>query len=167
MKLLLSHGDRDIAAEIEPEGSGYAVTLDGRRVIAQGSVGAAMRLLLDGRPLEASARRDGLDIVVELRGRAYRFRARDARAPKLQRRGGGADLARGELHAPMPGLVVDVLAQVGDTVAAGTPLVVVEAMKMQNALVAPVSGRVAAVAVKPGVAVDSGQLLITVTAEEV
>ena len=104
--------------------------------------------------------------MVELRGRAYRFRARDARAPKLARRGGGADLARGELHAPMPGLVVGLLAQVGDVVVAGTPLVVVEAMKMQNALVAPVSGRVAAIAVKPGVAVDSGQLLVTVAAEE-
>src|SRR5678816_3336111 len=119
MKLLLTHGDREIAAEIEPSGSGYSLTLDGRRVLVEGMVGPSMRLLLDGRPVEATARRDGADVVVELRGRAYRFRPRDARAPKLARRGGGADLARGELHAPMPGLVVEVLAQVGDEVAAG------------------------------------------------
>jgi len=37
---------------------------------------------------------------------------------------------------------------------------------MQNALVAPVSGRVAAIAVKPGVPVETGQLLVTVSAEE-
>jgi len=167
MKLVLLHGDREIAAEIEPAERGYAVTLDGRRVAAEGSVGPAMRLLLDGRPVDATARREGLDVVVELRGRAYRFRARDARAPKLAPRGGGSDLARGELHAPMPGLVVDILVQVGETVAAGSPLIVVEAMKMQNALVAPVSGKVAAIAVKPGVAVETGQLLITVAADAV
>jgi biotin carboxyl carrier protein len=44
--------------------------------------------------------------------------------------------------------------------------VVVEAMKMQNALVAPVNGRIAAIAVKPGQPVETGQLLITVSAEE-
>jgi biotin carboxyl carrier protein len=165
MKLLLARGEREIAAEIEPMAGGYALTLDGRRVMVEGTVGASMRVLLDGRPVDATARREGLDVVVELRGRAYRFRPRDARAPKLTRRGGGADLARGELHAPMPGLVVEVLTQVGEEVAAGTPLVVVEAMKMQNALVATVSGRVTAIAVKPGTAVDSGQLLLTVTAE--
>jgi len=38
---------------------------------------------------------------------------------------------------------------------------------MQNALVAPVSGKVAAIAVKPGVAVETGQLLITVAADAV
>lgn len=165
MKLLLIHGEREIAAEIEPVGSGYAVTLDGRRVTAEGAVGAAMRLLLDGRPVDATARREGQDVVVDLRGRAYRFRTRDARAPKLTRRGAGSDVARGELHAPMPGLVVDILVQVGETVAAGAPMIVVEAMKMQNALVAPLGGRVAAIAVKPGVAVETGQLLITVAAD--
>ena len=166
MKLLLVQGEREIAVEIEPKASGYALTVDGRPVTAEGSVGPSMRLLLDGRPVEATARRDGLDVVVELRGRAYRFRARDARAPKLARRGGGADLARGELHAPMPGLVVEVLAEVGDSIEAGAPLVIVEAMKMQNALVAPVSGRVSSVSVKAGVAVETGQLLATVTAAE-
>ena len=108
----------------------------------------------------------GIDVVGDWRGRASLSRARAAPAPKLARRGGGADLARGELHAPMPGLVVEVLAEVGDMVEAGAALVVVEAMKMQNALVAPVSGRVATIAVKPGVAVETGQLLATVSAVE-
>jgi biotin carboxyl carrier protein len=45
-------------------------------------------------------------------------------------------------------------------------VIVVEAMKMQNALPAPLSGRVAAIAVTPGTAVDSGALLLTITPEE-
>ena len=115
--------------------------------------------------VEASARREGLDIVVELRGRAYTFRPRDSRAPKLARRRAGADLARGEVHAPMPGLVVEVLVQAGDPVEAGQPVVIVEAMKMQNELAAPIKGHVARVPVAPGAAVDAGQLLIAIEPE--
>jgi biotin carboxyl carrier protein len=165
MKLLLQQDDRERAAEVEASGTGYAVAIDGRRVAVEGTVGAALRVRLDDRPVEATARRDGDDVVVELGGRSYRFRTRDARAPRLARRGRGSDLARGELHAPMPGLVVEVLARVGDEVEAGRPLVVVEAMKMQNAFVAPVSGRVASISVTPGTPVESGQLLVTVHAE--
>ncbi|HEX7077632.1 MAG TPA: biotin/lipoyl-containing protein [Candidatus Eisenbacteria bacterium] len=165
MKLLLGRGDRERTAEVVPEGAGFAVTIDGHRVAVDGTVGAAMRVRLDGRPVEAFASRDGAEVVVEIAGRAYRFRTRDARAPKLGRRGGGRDLARGELHAPMPGLVVEVLARVGDEVEAGRPVVVVEAMKMQNAFVAPVSGRVTSVSVTPGTPVESGQLLLTVASE--
>jgi acetyl-CoA/propionyl-CoA carboxylase biotin carboxyl carrier protein len=166
MKVVLDRGDREIAAEVVPHGAGYAVALNGRRLLVEGAIGPSMRVLVDHRPVEATARRDGASVIVEIRGRAYRFRVRDARAPKLARRGGGADLARGELHAPMPGMVVEVLAHVGDQVVAGAPLVVVEAMKMQNAFVAPVTGRVASVAVRPGTAVESGQLLVAVTPEE-
>jgi biotin carboxyl carrier protein len=66
----------------------------------------------------------------------------------------------------MPGLVVEVLVEVGEVVEAGRPLVVVEAMKMQNALAAPVSGTVCAIAVAPGAPVDTGQLLMTLTPRE-
>ncbi|MGE5175773.1 MAG: biotin/lipoyl-containing protein [Hyphomicrobiales bacterium] len=166
MKLLLHHDDRDREAVVEAAGTGFVVTLDGRRIEVEGTVGPAMRVRLDGRPVEATVRRDGGDVVVEIAGRSYRFRTRDPRAPRLARRSGGADRARGELHAPMPGLVVEVLAKVGDEVEAGRPLVVVEAMKMQNAFVSPVTGRVAAIAVSPGTAVESGQLLLTVASEQ-
>jgi biotin carboxyl carrier protein len=66
----------------------------------------------------------------------------------------------------MPGLVVEVLVQKGDPVESGQPVVVVEAMKMQNALAAPVRGRVTAVAATKGATVDSGALLLTIAPEE-
>ena len=62
--------------------------------------------------------------------------------------------------APMPGLVVRVNAQVGDQVAAGQGLVVMEAMKMENELRAQALGRVKSVLVAPGQAVEKGTLLI-------
>jgi biotin carboxyl carrier protein len=66
----------------------------------------------------------------------------------------------------MPGLVVEILTAIGERVEAGRPLVVIEAMKMQNALPAPLSGKVTVVAVTKGTAVDSGALLVTVTPDE-
>ena len=165
MNLVLSRDDRDLPIEIASEGDGYVVTLDGQVHRVEGVFGRAMRVRIDGRPIEASARREGLDIVIELGGRAYAFRQRDVRAPKLGRRRSDADATRGEIHAPMPGLIVDLLAEVGSDVEAGQPVVIVEAMKMQNALVAPLKGRVARVAVQPGAAVETGQLLMTIMPE--
>lgn len=174
MKVLLEHagahaehapGPPEREIEISPAGDGFAVTLEGTETTVVGAVGAPTRALIGGRPVEASVRREGDLVVVELRGRRYEYRVRDARAPRIARRR-QAETARGEVHAPMPGLVVEVLAAVGDFVEAGRPLVVVEAMKMQNALPAPLAGRVTAIAVAAGTPVESGALLLTVTPEE-
>ena len=64
--------------------------------------------------------------------------------------------------APMPGKVLRVLAQVGDQVQPRQPLVVVEAMKMENELSSPKAGRVKQVAVTEGVSVEAGRLLVVV-----
>jgi pyruvate carboxylase subunit B len=60
----------------------------------------------------------------------------------------------------MPGLVVRVDVVPGQSVAAGTGLVVLEAMKMQNELRAGAPGTVATVRVQPGQAVEKGQVLV-------
>ena len=165
MSVVLTREGRDRAIDVTPSGDGFVVTVDGKEHRVEGTFGGLMRVRIDDRPVEASVRRQGLDLVVEIRGRTYLYRPRDPRAPKLARRS-VADQARGELHAPMPGLVVDVMVAEGDTVEAGQPVVVVEAMKMQNALTAPLSGRVRAVRVTAGATVDSGALLLAIQPEE-
>ncbi|MCZ2857601.1 ATP-binding protein [Blastococcus sp. VKM Ac-2987] len=69
----------------------------------------------------------------------------------------------GAVTSPMPGTVTVVRAAVGDEVAAGTPLLVVEAMKMEHVLTAPVAGTVAELAVTAGqtVALDERLALVT------
>jgi biotin carboxyl carrier protein len=64
------------------------------------------------------------------------------------------------LTAPIPGKVVKVHVGVDDEVAAGQPLVVLEAMKMENELVAEQAGKVIAVHVEPGQTIDAGGLLV-------
>jgi biotin carboxyl carrier protein len=65
-----------------------------------------------------------------------------------------------EVKAPMPGLVLDVLVSPGQTVVAGEKILILEAMKMENAIKSPADGTVASVHVTKGQAVDKNFVLI-------
>jgi pyruvate carboxylase subunit B len=81
----------------------------------------------------------------------------DARTPDAA----SAPLPDSIVTAPMPGLVLRYLAAVGDAVKAGDPVVLMEAMKMQNNLPAPRDGRIARLLFKPGDSVNRGDVLLT------
>lgn len=68
----------------------------------------------------------------------------------------------GRVKAPIPGLIARVLVEIGATVEAGTPVVVLEAMKMENEIRAPLSGRVAAIHITPGQTVIRNEVLVEV-----
>lgn len=65
-----------------------------------------------------------------------------------------------DLKAPMPGLVLQVSVQAGDVVEKDQPLLILEAMKMENVLKSPVAGTLASVEVSPGDKVDKNQVLL-------
>ena len=65
-----------------------------------------------------------------------------------------------EIKAPMPGLVLDILVQPGDTVKKGDKLFILEAMKMENAIKSPIDAVVAEIHISKGTAVDKNQTLI-------
>ncbi|SDT24978.1 Biotin-requiring enzyme [Maribacter dokdonensis] len=65
-----------------------------------------------------------------------------------------------EVKAPMPGLIVDVLVEVGQEVIEGTALLVLSAMKMENVILAQGEGVIKSVEVKKDDAVEKGQLII-------
>jgi biotin carboxyl carrier protein len=62
----------------------------------------------------------------------------------------------------MPGLVLALMVKPGDHVTEGTPLIILEAMKMENVLKAEVDGEVKAIPVEKGQAVEKKQLLIEI-----
>ena len=72
----------------------------------------------------------------------------------------GANIAAGRLTAPMPGRVVQLFVQPGDTVRHGQAMLVVEAMKMEHTIAAPRDGTVAVVHYAPGDLVEEGAELI-------
>ena len=89
----------------------------------------------------------------------------EARFEREQRGARRREAAEGSLASPMPGTVVKVLVAEGDAVAKGQDLVIVEAMKMEIKISAPVAGNVHAVAAREGEPCDGGQILVEVTPE--
>jgi biotin carboxyl carrier protein len=118
-------------------------------------------VLLEGRSYDAfvEATPDGL--IVTINGNRFEVDVRDPR--RLSRRSPGAGGAGVQtLSSPMPGKVVRVLVAVGDTVAAGQGVLVIEAMKMQNELKATRAGTVLSVSAKEGATVVAGEALATI-----
>src|SRR3954470_10905532 len=152
-------------------------------VRVRGRARAAQVLIGDGVPVAASATREGDRLTVTLDGVTHRFAvahadgtlwlAAEGRVTALrehERLHAAAEGAAGDgvVTAPMPGTVTVVRAAVGDEVTAGTPLLVVEAMKMEHVLTAPVDGTVTALGVSAGqqVRLDEQVAVVTPSAAE-
>lgn len=128
----------------------YLVEVDGNRVVVELGDGVATAVV-HGRTF-----RIGLPAEVGP-GKLQPTRALPVeRAPPPQ-----PALRGGALVAPIPGLIAEVRVAAGDVVGAGDVLVVLEAMKMRNALRAAVAGTVSAVSVAPGDAVGLGATLVS------
>jgi biotin carboxyl carrier protein len=124
-------------------------------------VGRALSVRVDGRVVDLTTEGAPPELGVVASGhRSYvrvesdRQRAADAAAKHSG--AGGDDLVR----SPMPGRIVRVLVAVGDEVQPGQPLVVIEAMKMENELKSKRAGKVAEVLVTQGAAVEGNAKLL-------
>ena len=71
-------------------------------------------------------------------------------------------MARETVEAPLPGKIISIAVKVGDTVKEEDEICILEAMKMENPIVAPVSGKVVEVNVAPNQMVETGQVLAVI-----
>jgi acetyl/propionyl-CoA carboxylase alpha subunit len=117
-----------------------------------------MSLIVEGRQYRCIL--DGDGVVID--GRRYGFEVEDPRSLRGRRGGGAGAQGPRPVKAPMPGRVVRLLVEVGDEVAEGQGVVVIEAMKMQNELKASKAGRVGKIAVLVGDTVGSGDVLVVI-----
>jgi biotin carboxyl carrier protein len=151
---------------VEVELDGDRVTVDGRTHSATLGVipGTPLRqLLLDGRPLTLAMEPIGRGHwTLTTSGERWDAEVLDERTRHIRSLTGTGEQRRlaDVLRAPMPGLVVRVHASPGDRVSAGSGIVVLEAMKMENELRVHASAVVKAVRVVPGEAVEKGQVLV-------
>ena len=102
------------------------------------------------------------DIVLKINGQRVELHAKDRFDLLLERLGmsNAAATKVNELKAPMPGLIVDIRVQPGQAVLKGDPLLVLEAMKMENILKAPTDGTVNSIKVTLRDNVQKGQVLV-------
>jgi pyruvate carboxylase subunit B len=151
---------------LEVDVDGDRVRVDGRDYTAALSAlpGTPLRqLLVDGRPLELAVRDAGQGRwELSIAGERWETEVIDERTRHIRGLTGGGEQPRGPaaLRAPMPGLVIRVQAEVGQPVAAGTGVVVLEAMKMENELRATAGAVVRAVHARAGETVEKGQILV-------
>lgn len=104
-----------------------------------------------------------MTVEVMIEGRPYLVAIEDERSQALASLAGGKHISGdASIRAPMPGLVVNVLAAVGSAVERGQTVVVLEAMKMENDLTSPRAGIVKAVRVERGQTVNQGDVLAVV-----
>jgi biotin carboxyl carrier protein len=126
--------------------------------------GAALSLLVGGKSARVDLEpcKDG-SLAVLVGDEAHAVELLDERRLLLRQAGGKFSLEGPQrVDAPMPGKVVRVLVSVGDSVAEGQGLVVVEAMKMENELRSPKAGVVKELHAQEGQAVESGAKLVVV-----
>ncbi|MEV2276569.1 biotin carboxylase N-terminal domain-containing protein [Nocardiopsis sp. NPDC049922] len=155
------------APEPSVEGGGAPPTGDGGR--RGGAVAARARRSPDGRRLTVThAGRVRSYTRAHDPATAHRWLGADGVAWTLHEEPVAAALrddesaADGTVRSPMPGTVLAVPVEVGQRVAAGTPLAVVEAMKMEHSVPSPIDGTVTDVAVRPGASVPMDAVLVTV-----
>ena len=96
---------------------------------------------------------------VNLGTHTYAITMIDPKRLRIAQSSGAHDHGVAEIVAPMPGRIVRVLVEVGTQVEAGTGIVVVEAMKMQNEMKSPKAGTVVAINAEAGATVNAGDVL--------
>lgn len=159
----LQAGTARHAVEVREKDGAFTATVDGTALDAAlrpgAELGTGREVLFDGPagPERAVVARDGDTLFVHLRGRVHRFPIARRKAS-----GGGEADEGGDPYAesPMTGVVLKMLATPGAAVAAGAPLFVIEAMKMEFVVEAPRDVVVASVDAAAGDRVDIGQVLV-------
>jgi biotin carboxyl carrier protein len=172
MKLQLEIADRLRTVEVQRQGTGYLVTVDGhRRLVEAARIGAdAWSLIVrdeaggEVRSVEAIVPAHSGNGALDVHIDGYRIpvHLRQGRGRTSRDTMGSHGAGSQRVGAPMPGKVIRVLVKPGDVVKPRQVLVVVEAMKMENELRALRAGTVRAVLVSEGQSVDAGTPLVVV-----
>lgn len=101
-------------------------------------------------------------ITIKINGKVCRLKIKDKMDILLEKMG-MSDLASSQLtdiKAPMPGMILEIKVEPGQTIKKGEPVMVLEAMKMENVLKSPGDGEITSIEVKEGQSVEKNQLLI-------
>lgn len=160
MKYYAQIGEREFVIDIESDG----VLLDGERIdvdMQRSGVSELYSMLMGGRSHELLIEAQRYSYDITLHGDLMRVQVEDERSRRLSATRKLA-VAEGEsaIVAPIPGLVVKVLVSEGELVAIDQPVILLEAMKMENELRAPREGRIKQVKVAAGQRVEQNAALL-------
>lgn len=160
MKTTLHAHGQALAIEYRNNDIDYVITIGDETIQAQllATHDSALTLSVDGRLLRAHVVSDGPRTLVAIDGRVYEFQRGEKKTAQSRQRETGRFSPK--ILSPMPGKILEVRVSEGAMVEAGQVLVVLEAMKMENALTAEGPARVQKIHVAAGTLVELGQLLV-------
>jgi biotin carboxyl carrier protein len=147
------------------EGGQYRASIDGEPSVdvqAQMIRPGVLSLHMAGRAYRCVLEESAEGTAIYLAGKRLLYRVDDPRSLKSHRSRHAGTEGPKPVTAPMPGRVVRVLVNVGDTVEAHQGIVVIEAMKMQNELKSLKAGKVVQIRVEPGGTVAAGDVLAVI-----
>jgi len=126
-------------------------------------VGQVRKVIIDGEEFEVDVEIDGESYRATIEGQTFEFMIPESKTSSPRKRGGGSGRRRsGTVSASMPGKVVTVEVSLGDSVEEGQTVLILEAMKMQNEVAAPISGTISAVHCEDGMNVEANVPLIVI-----
>jgi len=148
VRLELRAGERELPVDVTLDGEQYTVAVAGEKLSLEllGAHDGEVDLRLDGKRYRAHVARRGDERLVFISGRVYSFSL-----PSELDETGEADSAGGpNIVSQMPCTIVKLLVEPGHLVAEGDSLVIVESMKMETEITAPLAGNVTTVHVQAG-----------------
>lgn len=125
--------------------------------------GTIMTLLVDHKvvPIEVERRGDGMPVRVILKGVPFDVEIAKVASTRFRPQAPERDVS-GQVHAKLPGQIVELLVRVGESVEAGSPLGILDAMKMENEILSPKSGTVKSIAVAQNDILAKGDLILEI-----
>lgn len=163
LKYCTKIGDRERVFTFERRGGELFVQCDGREVrldLSAIGTGTEFSMLVDGRSHDVAFEVVDGRMRVLLHGESVKVHVEDEREHAALAAGSAKSVGRRTVKSSMPGAVIEVLVRVHDEVEDGQTLLVLEAMKMQNPLVAEGAGTVTKIHVKQGDTIASGTALL-------
>ena len=125
------------------------------------------KVIVDGEEFEVTLEQDGELWTAHVGDKKYEISIPDSGpAPKQRRSSGGKSKKSGKVTANIPGKVVTVEVSIGDEVEEGQVVMILEAMKMQNEIQAPVSGTVTEIHCEEGQSIEANVPLLVITPPE-
>lgn len=167
MKLTAEIENEKHALEVKRDGERVVADVDGRRYeleVREPEPGVYL-LIADGRVYECRVEREAAQpslVHVHTGNQAYAVKLIDPKRLRAGQSAGAQADGAAQVVAVMPGKIVRVLVEQGESIEAGQGIVVVEAMKMQNEMKSPRAGRVAELQATPGATVNAGDVLAVI-----
>ncbi|HBQ21765.1 MAG: hypothetical protein A2Z91_03330 [Deltaproteobacteria bacterium GWA2_38_16] len=153
--------DKYHEVKIVEDKHGYLITIDqdeSFHIDVMDRLTGGYSLLHKGRSFEFDVESKDSHYTILSRGNLFNLEIINRKSAALRSK----ESEEKKITAKMPGKIIKVLAKVGDPVTKGQGLIIMEAMKMENELKAPISGKVKSIHVQEGKTVDSGADLLLI-----